>query len=38
MTLNYDKALTLTYDFIFENEIATKEEIELVTHICGYSF
>ena len=30
MTLNYDKALTLTYDFITENEIANKKEIELV--------
>ena len=37
-TLNYDKALDLTWDFILENEIATENELQLVTSINGYNF
>ena len=33
----YNKIENLIYDFIRDNEIATEEEISLVTNICGYN-
>lgn len=32
-----NKIEDLIYDFIRDNEIATEEEISLVTNICGYN-